>query len=117
MLIYARLYALTVVTSATSMSQTTKSVPCEGTREPTQLILKQSWEQKKLSFPSFRHVGHCRVPASFGQSAPMHCFFAEVSAAMTTTYGWASEGSSGRRRLRRKQWSVSRRMHLKIRPC
>lgn len=51
-------------------------VPYEGTRKPTQLLLKQSCEQNELSFPSFRHVGHCRAPASFGQSTPRQGFFA-----------------------------------------
>lgn len=42
----------------------------------TQFFLKQSWEQKKLSLtPSFKHVGHCKEPASFSQSAPKHFFF------------------------------------------
>lgn len=50
--------------------------PYEGTRKPTQLLLKQSCEQNELSFPSFRHVGHCRAPASFGQSVPRQGFFA-----------------------------------------
>lgn len=47
----------------------------EGTRKPTQLLLKQSCEQNEFSFPSFRHVGHCRAPASFGQSIPTQGFF------------------------------------------
>lgn len=39
----------------------------------TQLFLKQSCEQKKLSFvPSFKHVGHCNEPASFSHSTPIH---------------------------------------------
>jgi hypothetical protein len=38
----------------------------------TQLLLKQSCEQKKLSVPLFRHVGHCRVPAGLEQSVPWH---------------------------------------------
>jgi hypothetical protein len=39
----------------------------------TQLFLKQSWEQKKLSLmPCLRHVGHCSVPALPLQSAPEH---------------------------------------------
>ena len=57
-------------------------VPYEGTREPTQLLLKQSCEQKQLSFPIFRHVGHCKVPASFGQSTPMHRFFVDATSAI-----------------------------------
>jgi len=52
----------------------------------TQFFLKQSWEQKKLSLmPSFRHVGHCREPASLGQSTPRHFFLAGGSTAMTST--------------------------------
>jgi hypothetical protein len=42
------------------------------TRTHTQLRLKQSWEQKKLSVPIFRQVGHCKLPASFSQSSPLH---------------------------------------------
>lgn len=38
----------------------------------TQLRLKQSCEQKKLSVPIFRQVGHCRDPASLAQSTPIH---------------------------------------------
>ncbi len=49
----------------------------------TQLLLKQSWSQKKLSLiPSFKHVGHWRVPASFSQSTPMHFFFSGDFAVM-----------------------------------
>lgn len=44
----------------------------------TQLFLKHSWEQKKLpSRPSFRHVGHCRVPASLSHSEPEQVGFME----------------------------------------
>lgn len=51
--------------------------------ELTQLRLKQSCEQKKLSLrPSFRQVGHWRAPASFSQSTPRHFFFAGGSEAM-----------------------------------
>lgn len=43
----------------------------------TQLRLKQSCEQKKLSLIStLRHVGHCKVPASSVQSTPKHFRFA-----------------------------------------
>jgi hypothetical protein len=38
----------------------------------TQLFLKQSCEQKKLSLPSLRQLGHCSDPASFPQSTPIH---------------------------------------------
>lgn len=49
----------------------------------TQLLLKQSWEQKKLSLtPSLRQVGHWRPPASFSQSTPRHFFFAGGSEVM-----------------------------------
>ncbi len=37
--------------------------------------------------PSFRHVGHCKVPASFGQSTPIHFLFAGGSTAMFATRG------------------------------
>jgi len=69
-------------------------LPC-GRR--TQLRLKQSCEQKKLSFnPSFRHVGHCRLPASFSQSTPIHFRFAGGSAVMlrVDVGGWKSTGMS-----------------------
>ena len=66
------------------------SIPCllihvryEGTRKPTQLLLKQSCEQNVLSFPSFRQVGHWRVPASLLQSAPIQRFLLPSVAAMT----------------------------------
>lgn len=65
------------------------SIPCmlirvhyEGTRKPTQLLLKQSCEQKLLSFPSFRQVGHWRVPASLLQSSPIQRFLLASLAAM-----------------------------------
>lgn len=54
----------------------------EGTRKPTQLLLKQSCEQNVLSFPSFRQVGHWRVPASFLQSSPIQSFSRVAVAAM-----------------------------------
>lgn len=57
-------------------------VPYEGTRKPTQLLLKQSCEQNVLSFPSFRQVGHCRVPTSFLQSSPIQSFLLGPVAAM-----------------------------------
>jgi hypothetical protein len=38
----------------------------------TQLRLKQSCEQKTLSFPIFWQVGHCSEVASFSQSLPKH---------------------------------------------
>lgn len=41
-------------------------------RQPTQLRLKQSCEQKKLSVPIFKQVGHCKLPALFSQSTPIH---------------------------------------------
>lgn len=41
-------------------------------RSLTQLRLKQSCEQKKLSVPIFRQVGHWSVPASLVQSTPIH---------------------------------------------
>lgn len=54
----------------------------------TQFFLKQSCEQKKLSLiSSFKHVGHCRVPASFGQSVPMHMRFCSVVAVMLLMLG------------------------------
>lgn len=66
------------------------SIPCllihvryEGTRKPTQLLLKQSCEQNVLSFPSFRQVGHWRVPALLLQSAPIQRFLLASVAAMT----------------------------------
>lgn len=53
--------------------------PRRGIR--TQFLLKQSWEQKKLSnMPNFKHVGHCRELASFSQSVPMHFSLASGSA-------------------------------------
>lgn len=45
-----------------------------------------------LSFPSFRHVGHCRVPASFGQSTPMHDFLTGSSAAIVVDIEDGEEG-------------------------
>lgn len=57
-------------------------VPYEGTRKPTQLLLKQSCEQNVLSFPIFRQVGHWRVPASFLQSSPIQSFLLDSVAAM-----------------------------------
>ena len=46
----------------------------------THASLKQSCEQKKLSLIlSLRQVGHCRVPASFSQSARKHFLFAGES--------------------------------------
>jgi len=51
-------------------------------RLPTQLRLKQSCEQKKLSRPIFRHVGHWSVPASLGHSSPRHFQGAATSAVM-----------------------------------
>lgn len=48
----------------------------------TQLRLKQSCEQKKLSVPAFKQVGHCKVPASLGHSTPIHLRGA-TAAAMT----------------------------------
>lgn len=36
--------------------------------------MKQSCEQKKLSLPILRQFGHCRAPASFSHSTPMHFF-------------------------------------------
>ena len=55
------------------------TVPCQGTRRPTQLLLKQSCEQKLLSFPILRQLGHCSEPASLEQSTPTHGFFAEAA--------------------------------------
>ena len=52
--------------------------PCGNRIGRTQLFLKQSWEQKKLSLPILRQVGHCRLPASFLQSTPMHFLVAVV---------------------------------------
>lgn len=43
----------------------------------TQFRLKQSCAQKKLSLPIFWQVGHCRVPASLGQSFPRHLRFSD----------------------------------------
>lgn len=60
----------------------------QTSQEPTQLFLKQSCEQKKLSLrPSLRHVGHCNAPASLVHSSPMHCFAgaAAISSVMTVT--------------------------------
>ena len=56
--------------------------PYDGARLPTQLRLKQSCEQKKLSLPNLRHVGHWRVPASLGQSTPIHLRFVWPSSPM-----------------------------------
>lgn len=54
----------------------------------TQFFLKQSCEQKKLPLiSSFRHVGHCKDPASLGQSAPKHFFLAGGSS-MVAKRGW-----------------------------
>ena len=41
-------------------------------RLPTQLRLKQSCEQKKLSTPISLHLGHCNVLASLSQFSPGH---------------------------------------------
>lgn len=43
--------------------------------KPTQFFLKQSCEQKKLSLPSFWHVGHWSCPASLLHPALWHCRF------------------------------------------
>lgn len=64
------------------------NVPYEGTRTPTQLLLKQACEQNELSFPSFKHVGHCNVPASFGQSTPIQRFFVASVVAIMGTGVW-----------------------------
>ena len=48
------------------------TAPHKISRLPTQLRLKQSCEQKKLSTPFLRHIGHCSVLASFEQSSPGH---------------------------------------------
>jgi hypothetical protein len=53
----------------------------------TQLLLKQSCEQKKLSLPIFRQLGHCKVPASFWQSTPMHLRFTAPSVVMLRLVG------------------------------
>lgn len=53
-------------------------------RKPTQFVLKQSWEQKKLSFmPNFKQVGHCKASASLSQSSPRH-FLLEGSSDATS---------------------------------
>lgn len=58
-------------------------LPTRGLSIHTQFLLKQSWAQKKLSLmPSFKHVGHCRAPASLSQSAPRHFFLAGGSEVM-----------------------------------
>lgn len=63
----------------------------------TQLRLKQSCEQKKLSLmSSFRHVGHCKLPACSLQSTPMHLRFvggSEVIAGKKTFTFWPSNVS------------------------
>lgn len=80
----------------------------------TQFFLKQSCEQKKLPLiPIFKHVGHCKEPASLGQSLPMHFFFVggssaivsvggsaamvfvEASSAMTSGLGWLRRWNGG----------------------
>ena len=69
-------------------------------RQPTQLRLKQSCEQKKLSVPIFRHVGHCSVPAFLSQSTPMH--FRAATSAMLETNGTAKKYSQIDGRYERK---------------
>jgi hypothetical protein len=70
----------------------------------TQLFLKQSCEQKKLSLmPSFRHVGHCRLPASFSQSTPRHFFLVGGSDVMTA-------GVEGTRYSRTSWWEEERKV-------
>jgi hypothetical protein len=34
--------------------------------------------------PNFRHVGHCKAPASFPQSAPRHFAFDGISGVLLT---------------------------------
>jgi len=78
-----------------------------------QLRLKQSCEQKKLSLiPNFRHVGHCRVPASLGQSTPIHFLFAggtTVISATSTSCEFCRfvDGSQSGLRKRRKVGTVT----------
>jgi hypothetical protein len=68
----------------------------------TQLRLKQSCEQKKLSLrPSFRQVGHWREPASFSQSTPRHFFLAGGSEVMMN--GRRRGGTRGGKVRRRGQ--------------
>lgn len=63
-----------------------KKVTDHNEQNRTQLFLKQSWEQKKLSLmPCLRHVGHCNVPASPLQSAPEH-FCTTSAVAMARSY-------------------------------
>lgn len=50
----------------------TKRPIYQTSRVLTQLRLKQSCAQKKLSVPIFRQVGHCKVPALLAQSTPLH---------------------------------------------
>lgn len=48
-------------------------------RKPTQFVLKQSWEQKKLSsMPNFKQVAHCKASASLSQSTPRHFLLGAV---------------------------------------
>lgn len=96
-------------------------------RKPTQLRLKQSCEQKKLSAPILRQVGHCRVPATLSQSTPIH-FRVVTSAVMVDRVDdgeeeWVSGVSSkvtgtkrgivpGDGRRRREKSSTSPRIRL-----
>ncbi len=41
-----------------------------------------------LSIASFRHVGHCRVPASFGQATPTHFLLSVAAGAMLGAWMW-----------------------------
>lgn len=72
-------------------------VPRKSKRYHTQLRLKQSWEQKELSISSFKHVGHCRDPASFGQSTPLHFLFSIAAGAMLECVLWFDTEATGRK--------------------
>lgn len=69
-------------------------------RKPTQFFLKQSWEQKKLSFmPNFKQVGHCKASASLSQSTPRHFLLggsSDVTSLMVECSGQV-DGGEGRK--------------------
>lgn len=65
-------FVFTLLESVISLQEEGRRHAPDHPRAPTQLRLKQSCEQKKLSVPILRQVGHCKVPASLGQSTPMH---------------------------------------------
>ena len=82
-------------------------------RKHTQFPLKQSWEQKKLSFiPSLRHVGHCNDPASFLQSAPRHFFLEGGSAGLSAMVAFLKCNAEGCRIGEVDEWQGNVRLKV-----